>query len=67
MPTKSKSLTTTKPELAEGARMPPLHPGEMLREDFMKPRPRKARMPPSDSFWEILPRTNSGMRRLPSE
>ena len=37
MPTKSKSLTTTKPELAEGARMPPLHPGEMLREDFMKP------------------------------
>ncbi len=42
MPTKSKSLTTTKPEfegaeLEEGARMPPLHPGEMLREDFMKP------------------------------
>jgi addiction module HigA family antidote len=24
-------------ELEEGARMPPLHPGEMLREDFMKP------------------------------
>ena len=37
MPTKSKSLTTTEPELAEGARMPPLHPGEMLREEFMKP------------------------------
>ena len=37
MPTKSKSLTTTEPELAEGARMAPLHPGEMLREDFMKP------------------------------
>ncbi len=34
MPTKSKSLITTR---AEGARMPPLHPGEMLREDFMKP------------------------------
>jgi addiction module HigA family antidote len=34
MPTKSKSLNTTR---AEGARMPPLHPGEMLREDFMKP------------------------------
>ena len=42
MPTKSKSLITTKPksevaELEDGARMPPLHPGEMLREDFMKP------------------------------
>jgi addiction module HigA family antidote len=23
--------------LEDGARMPPLHPGEMLREDFMKP------------------------------
>ena len=37
MPTRSKSLTTTEPELAEGARMRPLHPGEMLREEFMKP------------------------------
>ena len=42
MPTRSRLLTTTKPqrevpELEEGARMPPLHPGEMLREDFMKP------------------------------
>ncbi len=37
MPTKSKSLTTTESELAEGAHMSPLHPGEMLREDFMKP------------------------------
>lgn len=42
MPTKSKSLTTTKQEfegaeLKEGMLMPPLHPGEMLREDFMKP------------------------------
>lgn len=37
MPTRSRSLTTTKPELAEGAQMPPLHPGEMLREEFMKP------------------------------
>jgi addiction module HigA family antidote len=35
-------LTATKAEfeggeLEEGARMPSLHPGEMLREDFMKP------------------------------
>ena len=37
MPLRSKSLTTTEPELAEGESMPPLHPGEMLREDFMKP------------------------------
>ena len=42
MPTMSKSLTTTEceqlvPELEEGALMPPLHPGEMLREEFMKP------------------------------
>jgi len=37
MPLKSKSLTTTEQELAEGAPMPPLHPGEMLRDDFMKP------------------------------
>jgi len=42
MPTMSKSSTTTEPEqtapeLEEGARMPPLHPGEMLREEFMKP------------------------------
>lgn len=37
MPTKSRSSITTKPELAEGAQMPPLHPGEMLREEFMKP------------------------------
>lgn len=37
MPTRSKSLITTEAALAEGARMPPLHPGEMLREEFMKP------------------------------
>ncbi len=42
MRTTSKSLTTTEPgqtapDLEEGARMPPLHPGEMLREEFMKP------------------------------
>lgn len=37
MQTESKSLTTTEPELAEGEPMAPLHPGEMLREDFMKP------------------------------
>jgi len=42
MPMKSRLLTTSEPvledaELADGARMTPLHPGEMLREDFMKP------------------------------
>ena len=37
MPTRSKLLTTTETALAEGERMPPLHPGEMLREEFMKP------------------------------
>jgi len=31
MPTKSKSLTTTR------ARIAPLHPGEVLREEFMVP------------------------------
>lgn len=35
MPMKSKSPTTTEPK--QGARMPALHPGEMLREEFMKP------------------------------
>ena len=33
MPTKLKSLTTTKSK----EKMPPLHPGEMLREEFMRP------------------------------
>ena len=40
MPTRPKLLTTTNLEgtqLEEGARMPALHPGEMLREEFMKP------------------------------
>ena len=37
MRTELKSLTTTEGELEEGASMPPLHPGEMLREEFMKP------------------------------
>jgi addiction module HigA family antidote len=42
MPTTSKSSTTTEPrpgaaDVEEGARMPALHPGEMLREEFMKP------------------------------
>ena len=42
MPMRSRLSTTTEPalegaELEDGARMPPLHPGEMLREDFMKP------------------------------
>lgn len=35
MPSKLKSSITT--ELEDGAPMPPLHPGEMLREEFMKP------------------------------
>ena len=37
MPTRSKLSITTKPVFEEGALMPPLHPGEMLREEFMKP------------------------------
>jgi addiction module HigA family antidote len=42
MPTRSRLSTTTEPaldgaELDDGARMAPLHPGEMLREEFMKP------------------------------
>jgi len=42
MPTRSRLSTTTESalegaELDEGAQMPPLHPGEMLREEFMKP------------------------------
>ncbi|MFZ1938784.1 MAG: HigA family addiction module antitoxin [Terracidiphilus sp.] len=37
MPTKSKSSITTKSRLKDGALMPALHPGEMLREEFMKP------------------------------
>lgn len=37
MPTRSRSSITTKPELAQGDLMPPLHPGEMLREEFMRP------------------------------
>jgi len=39
---RSRLSTTTEPalegaEFEEGARMPPVHPGEMLREEFMKP------------------------------
>ncbi|MGB6901698.1 MAG: HigA family addiction module antitoxin [Acidobacteriaceae bacterium] len=34
MPGRSKSSTTTK---SVSQKMPPLHPGEMLREEFMKP------------------------------
>jgi addiction module HigA family antidote len=37
MPSRSRSPITTKGELEDGELMPPLHPGEMLREDFMKP------------------------------
>ena len=37
MPLRSKSSTTTKRVMRDGAPMAPLHPGEMLREDFMKP------------------------------
>lgn len=33
MPGRLKLSTTTK----SGSKMPPLHPGEMLREEFMKP------------------------------
>ena len=32
-----KLSTTTERELKEGELMPALHPGEMLREEFMKP------------------------------
>lgn len=32
MPTKSKSSTTTKP-----SKLPPVHPGEVLSEEFLKP------------------------------
>lgn len=37
MPTRLKLPITTEPGMKRGVRMPPLHPGEMLREDFMKP------------------------------
>jgi antitoxin HigA-1 len=37
MRTKSKSPAAAEHAPPEGARMPPLHPGEMLREEFMKP------------------------------
>ena len=36
MPMKSKSLTTTKARRGP-KKMPPLHPGEMLREEFLIP------------------------------
>lgn len=37
MRTELRSSTTTEGELKAGTSMPPLHPGEMLREEFMKP------------------------------
>lgn len=38
MPLKSKLLITTKSHAASrSGKMPPLHPGEMLREEFMRP------------------------------
>ena len=38
MRTKSKSLTTTKPiRRTYKHRLPPIHPGEMLREEFLVP------------------------------
>ncbi len=38
MPTRLKLSTTTKPRLRRYEdRMPPLHPGEMLREEFLVP------------------------------
>jgi antitoxin HigA-1 len=36
MPTKSKSSTTTE-RRRKVARFPPAHPGDVLREDFLKP------------------------------
>ncbi len=36
MPSKSRSSITTK-RMEDGSLMAPLHPGEMLREEFMKP------------------------------
>jgi antitoxin HigA-1 len=36
MPGRLKSSITTK-QVPRNQKMPPLHPGEMLREDFMKP------------------------------
>ena len=35
MPMKSKSPTTTKPR--NGRRLAPVHPGEILKEEFLKP------------------------------
>lgn len=37
MPSRSKSSITTRVEIHNTALMSPLHPGEMLREEFMKP------------------------------
>ena len=37
MPTRSRLSTTTEMALRAEDRITPLHPGEMLREDFMKP------------------------------
>ena len=37
MRTKSKSLTTTRTRKSNAKRMPPIHPGEMLSEEFLKP------------------------------
>ncbi len=38
MLTKSKSSTTTRPiRRASNHRLPPIHPGEMLREEFLMP------------------------------
>jgi addiction module HigA family antidote len=37
MPARSKLSNTTRGEAHNEALMPPLHPGEMLREEFMKP------------------------------
>ena len=37
MPTRLKLSITTKSALRDGDALPPLHPGEMLLEEFMKP------------------------------
>jgi len=37
MPMKSKSRTTTKKKKGRAERLPPIHPGEILLDEFLKP------------------------------
>jgi len=37
MPMKSKSLTTTRKKKGRTERLPPVHPGDILLEEFLKP------------------------------